>query len=752
MTLAAGSRLGPYEILAPLGAGGMGEVYRGRDSRLEREVAVKVLPEHLAANPDALVRFEREAKAVAALSHPNILAIHDFGSEGGIAYAVTELLEGETLRRRLEGSVLGWTRAVEIAVAMAEGLAAAHSKGITHRDLKPENIFLTSDGRVKILDFGLARVATPAAGAHDAETMTEPGTVMGTPGYMSPEQVRGESARAPSDIFSLGCVLYEMIAGRRAFSRNTASETLSAILRDEPPEMAGSSRQVPAELQRAVTHCLEKNPGERFQSARDLAFALKAVSSSGAVPSPAPDKGIDSIAVLPFANLSRDPEADYLSDGLTESIMNSLARAPGLRVMPRSTVFRYKGKETDPQEAGRDLGVRAVLSGRVILRGETLVVSAELIDVTQQSQLWGERFNRKFADIFAIEEEIAGKISESLRGKLSGEEKKRLARRSTDDSEAYQLYLKGRHAFYKRTVGSLQQGLRYFQQAIERDPDYALAHSGICDSYALLSFVGVLRCRDAWVKCREAANRAVALDEDLAEAHASLAAVRACADWDWQSAGKEFRRAIELNPGYWQAHTWYAILALAPCGRHEEATAEIRKGLELEPLSPAVNHHAAMLFLASRRLDRAIECCRTALEFDPNFALAHVWRGMAYEGLGRFDEAIADLEKADQMFGESFPGSRAALAHALAAAGRRGEAERILEGLLRRAEDRYVDPFWLAYIHAGLGQADPAFHCLDRTLDDQGVTVIMLRYPGLDPLRQDPRFKKLLARLGLPET
>ena len=412
MLLSAGDRLGPYEILAPIGAGGMGEVYRARDSRLDRDVAVKVLPERLASDPQALVRFEREAKAVAALSHPNILAIHDVGEDRGIRFAVTELLEGHTLRSLLR-TAIPRDRAVKIGVALAEGLVAAHSKGIVHRDLKPENIFLTSGGGVKILDFGLARVQPPALArtAADIPTETEPGVVMGTVGYMSPEQVRGERAEAPSDIFSLGCVLYEMVAGRRPFSRETAAQTMAAILEEQPPPLAVAGKEVPAELDRLVMHCLEKNPRERFQSAQDLGFALKSLGGEpGArrrrplavfiaaalvvmLAAPLalwrfwPGKAIESLAVLPFINAGGDPNMEYLSDGITENLINSFSKLPSLRVVPRSLVFSYKGRETDPRIVGRDLKVRAVLMGRVVQRGDSLNIQAELVDVAEVSQL-----------------------------------------------------------------------------------------------------------------------------------------------------------------------------------------------------------------------------------------------------------------------------------------------------------------------------------------------------------------------------
>jgi len=724
----------------------MGEVYRACDTRLERQVAVKVLPAELAHDRDALQRFEREAKAIATLSHPNILAIHDFGSDRGIAYTVTELLEGQTLRQRLTACSIPWPKAVEIAVALAEGLAVAHAKGIIHRDLKPENIFLLSDGRVKILDFGLAHIQT--AQPDEAATLTQPGMVMGTVGYMSPEQLRGEQARAASDTFALGAVLYEMVAGRRAFGAGTAQDTLTAILRDDPPDFATSGKSIPAELVRIVWHCLEKNAGERFQSARDLAFALKAVADGGAVGRVATDS-IDSIAVLPFANVTRDPEVEYLSDGVTETLINSLTRLPGLRVAPRSTVFRYKGQEIDPQLIGREIGARVVLTGRILLRGDTLVVGAELIDVARQSQLWGERFTRKLADIFSIEEEIAGKISESLRGTLTRDDRERLARRSTEDSEAYRLYLRGRHAFYRRTPASLQQGLRYFAQAIERDPDYALAYSGLCDSYALLGWIGATGWPDASPKFRKAAGRAVAIDDSLAEAHTSLGMVRALLDWNWSEAEREFRRAIELNPRYFLAHTWLAFMVLAPAGRFEQATVEIRAALDAEPLSPTVHSHAAIVYLQAQLPKQAIEHARTILELDPSYVLGHVWLGMAYDLERRYDEAVAELQEAVQCFGEAAPDWRGALTHTLALAGRRDEAETILTDLLQRAERRYIDPFWMGLACTGLDQPERAIDYLEHAADNRSSHLVF-RYSLFDTLRTHPRFAALMARMGLP--
>lgn len=552
----AGKRISHYEVVEWIGAGGMGEVYRARDIRLNREVAIKVLPEHMSQNAEALARFEREARAVAALSHPNILAIHDFGNEQGVCYAVTELLEGETLRERLSRSALSWREAVEITVAVADGLSAAHAKEIIHRDLKPENIFVTRDGRVKVLDFGLARVKAASVTSVDATapavpSITGPGVVMGTVGYMSPEQVRGEKVEATSDIFSLGCVLYEMLAGRRAFAGETSAERLAAILRDEPPRLADAGKEVPQELERVITRCLKKKAEERYLSARDLAADLKAMLSGAEIHLSAPTRtmrnvhstiwiaaallilfavaltywltwssqpagqplgsqttepAIDSIAVLPLVNDSGDVDTEYLSDGITENLINSLSRLPKPRVIARTTVFRYKGREVDPIKVGSELRVRAVLTGRVMLRGDTLSIQAELVDATNGTQLWGQRFNRKPTDIFAVQEEIAWRITEGLRLQLTGTEQQRLTKRYTENIEAYQLYLKGRREAFKFSREGMEKAPAYFQQAIQLDPNYALAHAGLAEYYMIYwdhpSREARARAKDAAIKAQ----------------------------------------------------------------------------------------------------------------------------------------------------------------------------------------------------------------------------------------------------------
>lgn len=746
------SRLGPYEVISALGAGGQGEVYRARDPRLNRDVAIKVLPEHLSQDQDALLRFEREARAIAALSHPNVLTIFDVGSDRGTHYVVTELLEGDTLKTRLTQRPMTWRDASEVGRALAEGIAAAHGRAIIHRDLKPGNVFLTSDGRVKILDFGLAHFEQALSAADDARTgnLTATGAVLGTVGYMSPEQVRGSFAGPGADIFALGCILYEMLSGRRAFDGATSAETLSSILRDTPSGLTSTGSAIPAELERLVFHCLEKQPERRFQSARDLAFALTAiVEHRDALPGADLREGVTSIAVLPFVNASRDPDTEYLSDGITESIINSLARLSRLHVTPRSTVFRYRDERLDPQDVGRTLNVRAVLTGRVVQRGERLVVAAELIDVIKGSQLWGERYNRRLADIFALEEDIARRISETLRMKLTGQEERLLAKRFTDDHEAYQLYLKGRRHWIKRTPDQLKQGAEYFQLAIAKDPGYALAYAGLADCYTVLSAYAMTPPRESWAKAKAAAAAAIELDPELAEGHTSLGIIRAVVDWDFDTALNELQRAADLNPAYWIARHWYGLV-LIMCGRHEEADRQIRQAWELEPRSPVVAFAAAVISICSRRYDQAVERASRGVECDPDHPLLRLYLGVAYEQLSRYEEAIRHMQLAAERLNASTVTGQ--LAHAHARSGNRREAKNLLDTILEQATQGPVDYYAVAIGHVGLGDVDGAFRWLETACQNRGVgslTLLVKGDPRLDGVRSDPRFGRILQRMGL---
>jgi serine/threonine-protein kinase len=747
MRLAPGNRLGPYEILAPLGAGGLGEVYRARDSRLQREVAIKVLPEHLADDREASARFQREAQAVAALNHPNILAIHDLGDQEGIAYAVMEVLEGETLRSRLNRLALPWQETVEIGIALAGGLSAAHGKGIVHRDIKPENIFLTSEGRVKILDFGLARWVSPPSTCHATTelTVTQHGVVMGTVAYMSPEQVRGLLVGIPSDIFSLGCVLFEMVCGVRAFDRPSSAETVAAILTENPPQMSSSGRQVPVELERVVAHCLKKRPQERYQSGGELAYHLQALGTPPSVLREQAD-AIDSLAVLPFLNVGANPETEYLSDGLAESLINSLSQMPNLRVVARSRAFRYKGQEVDPKRVGRQLKVQALLTGKVFERGDTIIVQAELVDVGRESQLWGERFNWKTADIFAVEEEIANQIAGKLRLKLSGQQRERLLNHHTKDTEAYHFYLKGRYHWNKRTRDGLKKGLEYFQQAIDKDPAYAMPYAGVADSFVVLSVFDPTPGKAFSAKSKTAALKALEIDPALAEALTTLGLAQGCLDWAWSEGERSLRRAIALRPDYWLAHNHCGML-LSAMGRHEEAVREVRLGLELDPLSIVASHHFAWVHIRARLYAQAIEQLQNALEMDPNFPMGNFWMGLACALMSRYDEAIRALETAHRTVGASFASLE--LARVYAISGREAEARQMLFETEQNFPEKYAEPYSLAQVHAALGETDLAVQWMERAWQDRTsfFALWVNGDPRLDSLRSDARIDDLLRSM-----
>jgi serine/threonine-protein kinase len=784
MALAPGTRLGPYEILAPLGAGGMGEVYRARDSRLERTIAIKVLPQSVAADPDTLARFEREAKAVAALSHPNILSIFDFGTHEGIAYAVMELLEGETLRGKLDAGPIPQKQAVDYALQVAKGLSAAHEKGVVHRDLKPENLFVTKDGHLKILDFGLAKkVETVAPGketsAPTGSGHTEPGTVMGTVGYMSPEQVRGLPVDHRSDIFSFGTILYELLSGKKAFSRHTASDTMAAIMRDEPPELSESGRNISSALDHIVKHCLEKDRDNRFQSAKDIAFALSEQSSpkvtSGvqvAVPPTGKRKvfiaaailfvlgvagvvfltgsrhgSISSLAVLPFSNASSDPSTEYLSDGITDSLINNLSQLPKLQVMAHSTVFSFKGRATDPRQIGRELHVGAILTGRLVQRGDTLVVGVELVDVSNGAQLWGEQYNRKLSEIFAVQDEIASEIADKLRVKLTGEDKKRLTKRYTENTQAYQAYLKGRYYAGKYTVEGWKKALEYFRQAIGIDPTYALAYAGL--TVACWNVSNVQKApREVMPPAEEAARKAVEIDDELAEAHASLGLVEMAYDWDRPAAEREYRRAIALKPGYASVHQWYGW-HLALLGRTGESIAEMKRAQQLDPLSGEISSYVGLSLYWARDYPKAIEQLRKSLELDPDSWFPHSLLGWAYLQNGQTPEAFAEIQRSRQLDDNQWTLSD--LGHAHAVSGKRAEAEKVLEQLKERAKRGYVSKYLVARIYVGLGEKEKAFEWMEKAFEDRDEGETWLKVdPMMDSLHSDPRYAELLRRLGLP--
>jgi len=759
--LSAGSRIGPYEVLSLLGEGGMGEVYRGRDPRLGRDIAIKVIAKDAAQDAEATARLEREARAIAALSHPNIVAVHDVGQEAGTFYVVTELLEGKTLRDSIRDTPMTWRRAVEIGAEVAEGLAAAHAKSIVHRDLKPENIFLTADGRVKILDFGLAQTDPALAQGDEASIpttkwfQTNPGTVIGTLGYMSPEQLRGEPVDPSADLFSLGCILFEMVTKKKPFHRESGAATIAAILKDELPAQ-DLELSAPMEFQRIIQGCVEKTPTERFQSARDLALTLRAIGSSASIEKNELIKGltrrptrrskvIDSIAVLPLANDANDPNTEYLSDGITEGIINQLSQLPKLKVMARSTTFRYKNRDVDAQSVGRELRVRAVLTGRLKQIDHRLRINVELVDSLDGSLLWGETYNRELADLVALQEEMSHEIAGKLRIRLTGAEKKKLGRQSTRNSDAYQLYLKGRYHWNKRTEESLRRGISFFREAIENDPSFAGAYAGLADCFVTMTTNIPLPPQEAMPKAKAAAMKAIELDDGLAEAWASLGAVRWWFDWDWNGAEEAYQRAIALNPNYANAHDGYAMM-LSARGRFDEATEQLRKAADLDPLSLIIAVHAGWPFYFARDYDAAIRRFRKALELDERFIPADGWLGMALGQQGRYAEAVDAFTRALEV--DRVPILLAMLAHTHAIAGNREKALAYLDALREQAKERYVSPYDIALVHAALGETDAALDELQAAREDRSAWMVFLNVdPRLDPLRREPRFAELAKAL-----
>ena len=787
MSLSPGTRLGPYEIVHAIGSGGMGDVYRARDVRLERDVAIKVLPERLVRDAEARMRFEREAKAVAALSHPNILAIHDVGTSEDTTFSVTELLEGQTLRQRLLEGPVPWRKTIEIGAAIADGLAAAHAKGIIHRDLKPENIFLTSDGRVKILDFGIAELVQPA-GTPDidpalmptAPLKTDPHAVIGTAGYMAPEQLRGEQVDATTDIFSLGALLFEMATGRGAFIRGTVIDSLSAILTDTPDVFTSSQRLIPFELARVIQRCLEKNRSERFQSARDLSFALRAIGTQSALsfegptdrrrrmwaiggviiallvigalsgiifsrrparaPKPA-EREIRSLAVLPFVNATGNRDAEYISDGTTETLINTLARVPGLRVMSRTSVFHYKDKPANPMRVGAELRVSAVVVGRIEAAGKRLVVSAELVDTADNTLIWGNRYQIARSDLFDVQQSIASEITRRLRLE------QRASKQQTTDPRAYELYLKGRFQWNKRNAEGLYKAIELFNQAIEIDPEYALAYAGLADCYNLLDIWANLPTSETFPRAKAAAQKALAIDDQLAEAHTSLAYAIHTYEWDWPAAEAEYRRAIALNPNYATAHQWYAEFLTAN-GRFAEAAEEGRVALELDPMSPIINAVVAWNHTMARRYGEAIEQGRRTTQLFPDFMPGHAYLGLALLESGKAREAIEPLQTARKQLDIVVIVTWLARAHL--AAGDRAGAERLVRELDQRGHREYLPPYYMAALHASLGERDRAFTELDRALRERSGAMVWVRVdPALDPLRNDARWARVVQRASI---
>ena len=821
--LEPGTSLGPYEIKSPLGKGGMGEVYLAHDSRLGRAVALKVLPSDLASDPQRMRRFSQEAKTTSALNHPNLLTIYEIGQHESLQFIATEYVDGDTLRTRLAAGPLPYGEVLRIGSQVAEALAAAHEAGIVHRDIKPENIMLRRrDNIVKVLDFGLAkhtdqsmqRRLTDSGASSSTMIQTEANVIVGTGKYMSPEQARGLPVDTRTDVWSLGVVLYEMLAGYPPFTGETGSDLIVAILDREPARLPDREPPIPPELQRIIRKALSKDREKRYHTIKDLAVDLESlrlelqlsaehqrltssaslsrqavvetaqttrstVTNTAADPSATSSRSsikwvlagvgalilaiavagylysrrtngptIDSIAVLPFVNVGVDPNTEYLSDGITESIIDSISQLPNLAVIARSSVFRYKGREIDPQAVAKELGVRAVLTGRITQRGDTLSISTELVDASNNHRIWGERYERQLSDILLVQSDIARDISENLRSKLTGEEQKRVVKRYTENAEAYQAYLKGRYHWNKRTAADLNKSIEYYNQAISIDPSYALAYSGLAESYLVLPDYTNIPSQEAHPKSKAAALKALQLDDTLAEAHAALGGVKIDSEWDFVGAENELKRAIELNPNYATGHHWYAQY-LSVMGRHEEALKEIRRAQELDPLSLIINAVFGDTYIKARRYDDAIVQLGKTVEMDQNFIRSYRYLANAYIEKGMYAEAIGATQTAATLSGEQ-PEQAAKKAAELKAAYAASGAKGYWEKQLEYAKSAKGSPYTIASIYARLGNKEEALEWLDRAFRERDPYVVYLKIdPQFDALRSDQRSLDLMRQIGL---
>jgi serine/threonine protein kinase/Flp pilus assembly protein TadD len=751
MTLSAGAKLGPYEVIALLGSGGMGEVYRAVDGRLGRAVAVKVLPAIGATDPAAIERFRREARTASSLSHPQICAVYDVGESEGRLFLVMELLQGQSLQEELKAGPLSVARAVDIAIAVAEGLEAAHEKGIVHRDVKPANLFVTTRGHIKVLDFGVAKLVQATSDAQTVGGLTTIGEALGTVAYMSPEQARGETVDARTDLFSLGLVLYEMLAGKPALTGATAALLFDALLNRSPASLRQMDRDVPQAVDAVVTRLLAKSPADRYQTATallaDLTEARRGGAASPSSRSRRPRETAASVAVLPFTSSNPDAENEYLADGITEEVISALGRLPTLQVPGRVSCFAFKGKPIEIADVASKLHVANVLTGTVRRSGTRLRITAELVSAHDGFQLWSERFDRTADDVFAIQDEIATSIAHRLQATLGNAPLEPLVRRATENLDAYALYLKGRF-FLNQRGQAIRKGLEAFKQAIDLDPDFAPAQAGLAEAYSLEGFYGYSPGRQVMPMARAAAARAVALDARLAEPHVALQIACLVHDWDWTGTRAEFERGITKNPNAAGAWTMRAVELATVHGRFDEAFAAARCAIEIDPLSPFAHYALGMTLMCAHSYSDAVVAVDRALELHPGMWTASRVKGIVLSLQGEHGQAITWLEQAVRM-SDRHPWVVANMIEALELAGRSPEAVAWSKNMFTDARERHVQPSVLALAAAVIDGMDAAFDWLERAYEEHDLLPLLNYYPSALRLKRDPRWALLMRRIGL---